>query len=238
MKTNAKGLSAIRAAAIALPCLLSLVCGCAMREEKQAEFDRRTAAKAEIGELENALREESDDSARIERLRAILGIEVMGLGDLSSALDRYGKNEGLLSRDPMSRVYVAVAQSMVAGREKKIENKLKWLMRGMGSFETLREEFPDDPMVYLYQASTYANFPPEVGAKAEVLGILSEMRGRYASGEWKPNGGISGQLEYLFAALERNYPDPASREEIRAERADFAAADPVFAALAKEDGAK
>jgi hypothetical protein len=240
MKVRDKGFRMAGAALIAsfILCAALLVSGCAMSAEKKAALDRKAAAKAEISGLESDLRGVSDEAARIDLLREILRIEVMGLGDLAPAIKRYAENEGLLSRDPMSRVFIAVAQSMTAGREKKIENKLKWLMRGMGSFEALREEFPDEAMVYLYQASTYANFPPEVGAKAEVLDILAEMRGRFASGDWDPSGGFSGQLEYVFAALERNYPDASSLEEIRAGRAEFAAADPEFAALAAEAGKK
>jgi hypothetical protein len=187
-----------------------------------------------VTELEKALAASSDDALRIETLREIIGIQSMDSGDLDAALERYGKNESLLAHDAMSRIYVAVAQSMKAGREKKIENKLKWLRVGMNSFETLRDEFPDDPMVGLYQASTYANFPPEVGAKLEVLDIISELRLRYASGEWTPSEDIAGQMEYIYSALERNFRDKASRDEIMASRVEFASVDPVFAVLKKE----
>jgi hypothetical protein len=227
---------AMKAFGLILSCvgMLALACGCAKSPEKKAALEKQDAARAKVTELEKALAASSDDALRIERLREIIGIQAMDSGDLDAAIDRYGKNESLLAHDAMSRIYVAVAQSMKAGREKKIENKLKWLRVGMNSFETLREEFPDDPMVGLYQASTYANFPPEVGAKLEVLDIISELRLRYASKEWMPSEDIAGQMEYIYSALERNFGDRASRQEIKASRDEFASADPVFAVLAKE----
>jgi hypothetical protein len=227
---------AMKTIGVLLSCagLLALACGCAKSPEKKAALEQQAAARAKVAELEKSLAACSDDALRIEGLREIIGIQAMESGDLDAALERYEKNESLLAHDAMSRIYVAVAQSMKAGREKKIENKLKWLRVGMNSFETLREEFPDDPMVGLYQASTYANFPPEVGAKLEVLDIISELRLRYASKEWTPSEGIAGQMEYIYSALERNFSDQASREEIKASRDEFASADPIFAVLNKE----
>lgn len=218
--------------------LVVLLGGCAKSPQRKAELERRAEARAKIAELETAAAAAKDDSAKVGALREILRIEVMGLGDLKPALDRFSANQGLLSADCASRVYQAVAQSMVAGQEKKIESKLKWLRIGMNSFEALREEFPDEPLVYLYQASTYANFPREVGAKDEVLSIMDEIRGRFEKKAWQVDDGVLGNLEYVYATLGRAYPDPASKGDIQASRRRFAAIGPEFAALEKEPATK
>jgi len=214
-------------------CALLLACGCAKSPQRKAELEKKAQARAKIAELETTVAKAQDDASRAKALRGILDIEVMDIGELKPALDLYAKNEALLSGDCASRVYVAVAQSMVAGREKKIENKLKWLRVGMNSFEALREEFPDDRLVYLYQASTYANFPREVGAKDEVLSILDDIRGRYERKAWAVEEGDVGNIDYIYATLERTYSDTSSKDELGASRKRFAALGPEFAALEK-----
>lgn len=219
-----------RAIALALAFALFASCGAAgSGAEKKAERERLAAAKAEVAELEKKLAAAGSDAERAECLRSIIGIEVMRTGDLDSALSRYEKGAALLAGDPMSRIYAAVAQSMMAGKVKKIEDKLAWLRRGMAGFDELREERPDDEMVPLYQASTYANFPREVGAKGEVLDILAAMRARYANGDWKLDEGEAGQVDYVYATLGRVYKDPESAAEIEASRAEFARDVPAFA---------
>lgn len=219
-----------RAALLSLSCAAFLFTGCAKSAAEREREERHSAARARIAELERGLEDMPADASKAERLRDIIGIETMSLGELVSAIERYEDNEALLSKDVLARCYVAVAQSMRAGQEKKIENKLKWLRYGMNSFESLREEFPDDQTVYLYQASTYANFPPEVGARDEVLDILSLMRDRYASGAWSLSEAYADQLGYIYGSLAANYKDADSIDAIGEHRDSFAAAIPAFAA--------
>jgi hypothetical protein len=224
---------AARAMFAAMACLLALSCGGPSSAEKKAERERREQAKREIAGLESKL-ERSGQAGRTELLRSIMAIQVMRLGELSSALDLYAKEEKLLSADVQARVYAAVAEAMTAGKVKKIEDKLKWLRKGMSSFEALLEEYPDEEFVYLYQASTYANFPREVGAKDEVLDIVAAMAERYRSGGWSLDDGAAGQLDYIYENLKRNFPDAASG--IEAHRAATAAALPAYAARLEKAG--
>lgn len=223
--------SSVGRAAIALACALACAllasCGAASAERK-AELERVAAARSEAAALEKELASASVDAERVERLRAILGIEVMRSGDLEPALKRYAKYESILKADAMSRIYSAVAQSMMAGRAKKIEDKLAWLRKGMTGFDELREEFPDDAMVPLYQASTYANFPREVGARDEVLDILDGMRDRYAKGDWRLGEAEARQVGYVYAILGRAWDDAESSAAIGASRSAFARDVPAF----------
>jgi hypothetical protein len=215
------------AALAAMACLLALSCGGPAGAKEKAERERRELAKQEIAGLESELAR-SGQAGRTELLRSIMAIQVMRLGELSSALALYSKEEKLLSADVQARVYAAVAEAMTAGKVKKIEDKLKWLRKGMSSFEALLEEYPDNEFVHLYQASTYANFPREVGAKDEVLDIVAAMAERYRSGVWSLDDGAAGQLDYIYDNLKRNFPDAAS--DIEAHRGGIAAALPAYAA--------
>jgi hypothetical protein len=191
---------------------------------------RLEAAKAALGETR-------DDATRVVRLREILKIEAIELGDAKGALKYFDDNEKLLAADVQSRIFVAVGESMQAGKEKKIENKLAWLRKGMRSFERLGEEFPGDEMVRLYQASTYANFPAEVGASAETLDILEALRADYLDGTWALTAGAARQLAYIYENLEKNNIGAESVKEIKASRDAAAASLPLFAkAIAPEGG--
>jgi hypothetical protein len=224
--------------ALAIPISLALAfgllasCGASSglsKAERKAQLERAAQAEAEKGGLERKLAAASSDQDRLSCLRSIMEIEVMRTGELDSALGRFARDRALLQRDAMARIYLAVAQSMKADRVKKIEDKLAWLRRGMSGFDELREEFPDDMMVPLYQASTYANFPREVGARDEVLDILDGMRSRCAKGEWELGEGSAGQVAYVFAALGRAYPDAESSAAIEAESSAFARDVPALA---------
>jgi hypothetical protein len=224
MKAVARSLSLALAIALLVSCGAS---GGLSKAEKKAQLER--AAEAEKAELERRLAAASSDLDRLECLRSIMAIEAMRTGELDSAMGRFAKDRVLLERDAMSRIYLAVAQSMKAGQAKKIEDKLAWLRRGMSGFDQLREDFPDDMMVPLYQASTYANFPREVGARDEVLDILDGMRSRCAKGEWELDDGAAGQVAYVYATLGRAYPDAESSAAIEAGRSAFARDVPALA---------
>jgi hypothetical protein len=193
--------------------------------------DRKKAElyKADITELEQSYKSSSDDATRTERLRSILEIEVIKTGDVDSALKRFSSNEGLLSNDSMSRIYIAVAQCIKAGRMKKTEDKLAWLMKGMKGFDDLRSEYPDDELVYIYQASTYSNFPVEVGSRDEVLDLLATMSERYTSGSWSLSEGTAGQIAVIYKTLASIYKDAESSSIIETSRREFAQGNPRFA---------
>jgi hypothetical protein len=228
---------------ISLAIAFSLLASCGAsgglsKAERKARLERAAQAEAEKGELERKLAAASSDLDRLACLRSIMAIEVMRTGELDSAMGRFAKDRALLEADAMSRIYLAVAQSMKAGQVKKIEDKLAWLRRGMSGFDELREEYPDDIMVPLYQASTYANFPREVGARDEVLDILDGMRSRCAKGDWELGEGAAGQVAYVYATLGRAYPDAESSAAIGAGRSAFARDVPALAReLAAADGA-
>ena len=158
----------------------------------------------------------------------MLAIQAMELDENEAAIELFGKHEDLLSGDVMARIYLAVAQSKMAGEAKKIEDQLSWLRKGMSSFETLREEFPEDEAVFIYQASTYASFPAVVGAKEEVLDILADTLDRYRSGAWSLNPGIADQLAWVFVTLRGIYPDKESQAEIDEAESSFSADLPIY----------
>ena len=216
-------------------------CGGPTAAERKAEAERRAEARTRLESWESKLAAKSGAAAAesgtaaasdgvIEALRAILAIQVMELDENAAAIDRFGKHEDTLADDLMARIYLAVAQSKMAGESKKIEDQLSWLRKGMSSFESLREDFPDDENVYVYQASTYASFPAVVGAKAEVLDILTDTLDRYSSGAWSLNPGIADQLAWIFATLRSNYPDEDSGAEIDEVESAFGAEFPVYEA--------
>ncbi len=209
---------------------LALILSCAEDPKKAAERERIAALRSRKAELSAALTQATGEAA-IEKLRALIELDAMKLGDPDSALALYEEHEELLSQDMESRVLVATAQAMKAGIEKKIEDKLKWLMRGMATFEELREEFPDELSVILYQASTYANFPPEVGAAEEVLSLLSIIRERCASGFWPMDEGIASQISYTYAALMANISDEPVKTAALDQQRSFANAFPAYAAF-------
>ncbi len=219
--------AAVAAVLLASSCIALASCGSS--EAKEAEKRRIAGLKAEVASLEGELKAAPDGGARVGCLRAILFIEVMQSGELESAIKRFEKNSDMLSGDLMSRIYIAVAESMMAGKVKKIEDKLSWLMKGMRRFDDLREEFPDDENVLLYQASTYANFPAEVGSRDEVLDILGAMAERYAAGRWRMSEGVAAQLAYVYRTLGSIYADDESAASIRESREAFAAAVPQAA---------
>ncbi len=213
-------------------------CGGPSSAERKAEAARLADARQRVAALESRIAAAKSDEETVEALRSILAVQAMELDENAAAIDRFQKNEALLADDRMARIYLAVAQSKMAGEAKKIEDKLSWLRKGMASFEALREEWPDDELVFLYQASTYASFPSEVGAKAEVLDLLAEIRDRYASGAWTVSRGAVSQLAWVFVALRKNYPDEDSRAEIDAVEDGFRAAFPPYEAAAREKAAE
>ncbi len=229
MRTRRAAAAALAAiAAIAAAACVALASCAPSSAEKKEERLKAAGLKSELTALEERLVSARETEARVDCLRSILDIEVMSLGDLESALKRFEKHKELLAGDPMSRIYAAIAQSMMAGKAKKIEDKLSWLMKGMRSFDDLRAEFPDEEDVLLYQASTYANFPSEVGARDEVLDILGEMADRYAAGDWRISEGVAGQIVYIYGTLGSAYPDAQSAELIGGSRDAFASRVPGF----------
>jgi hypothetical protein len=204
-------------------------CGGQSSAQKKAEQERLAQARTRLEQWETKLTGmEAGTAPALEALRAIIAIQVMELDAPKAAIDRFEANRAFLDRDLMSRVYLAVAQAKMAGAAKKTEQKLSWLRQGMSSFETLRADYPDEETVYLYQASTYASFPAEVGAKAEVLDILAEMLDRYRGGQWQLSEGAAGQLEWVFSTLGKTYPDKDSAAEIGELEAAFSADLPAF----------
>jgi hypothetical protein len=221
-------------ACAALAAVVLSSCGGPTAAERKAERERRAEARTRLAGWESKLAATAGGAtaggAEVEALRAILAIQVMELDENAAAIDRFRKHEDLLAGDVMARIYLAVAQSKMAGAAKKIEDKLRWLRAGMSSFESLREEFPDDENVFIYQASTYASFPPEVGAKAEVLDILSGILDRYRSGAWELHPVLADQLAWVFVTLRGNYPDEDSEAEIDEVESAFSADLPVYEA--------
>lgn len=204
-------------------------CGGQSSAQKKAEQERLAQARTRLAQWETKLSgAEAGTAAAIEALRSIIAIQVMELDDPKAGIDRFGANRAVLEQDLMARVYLAVAQAKMAGAAKKIEQKLSWLRQGMSSFEALRADYPDEETVYLYQASTYASFPAEVGAKAEVLDVLTEMLDGYRGGKWQLSAGAAGQLAWVFSTLGKTYPDKDSAAEIGELEAAFRADLPVF----------
>jgi hypothetical protein len=223
------------ACALLAVCLAS--CGGKQAEAAKARAAYLAEARLRLEAAQAVLGSARDDAGRAKALADMLKIEVMELGDLQAAFKLFGDNESLLAKDLQARVFIAVAQSMQAGREKKIEDKLSWLRKGMRSFDDLVDEYPGNETVLLYQASTYASFPSEVGAVEETLDILASMRGSYESGAWKLESGTAGQLAWIYEALARNNPSGEGARLIRSSREAAERSLPAFAQAVAARGA-
>jgi hypothetical protein len=217
--------------------LLALSCGPrAESPEQKAARERLAAARARTVELAAELkRSDLDAASRVGDLEELLKIQAMDIGALDEAVAAYRENEDILNDSYEARIYWAVALSMKAGQVEKIEDKLGWLRKGMKAWDDLNRDFPENEMVLLYQASTYANFPAEVGAKREVLDILDVMYAKYRSLAWKLEPGIADQLWYAYAQLLRNYPASDKNADVSAHARAAAASIP---GLGERPGAK
>ncbi|MDR2601445.1 MAG: hypothetical protein LBC53_03200 [Spirochaetaceae bacterium] len=175
--------------------------------------------------------------ADVNIIEKILNIEVMQLNMIVEALEFARANEAFIGNSMMAQIYIAVAESKMAGLEKNVIEKGVWVNKGMANFDRIHKLWPLNETVYTYQVITYSNFPSVLGAYRQVLDLLSYMREQYASNAWELTAGQADRLWTVLLNLEDKYPRGAKNKEIRAFAMDLKNSFPIMASRPGADEA-
>lgn len=170
-----------------------------------------------------------EDPDAIERL---MSEELLGRGKPQEILDLYEKNIARTGDRPMSRIYYATALCQKAGESDKPSEQLKYVRLGMGEFDKLRETYPDDGRVLVWQAVTYSHFPRMLGADilaVEAIDLANRMKN---AGTWTFAPGELVQLTMAYLNLAKEFKSRQYFEAAEKQAADDGLEDdPELAAM-------
>ncbi|MBN2353001.1 MAG: hypothetical protein JXD23_10570 [Spirochaetales bacterium] len=145
----------------------------------QGESNTRNELKTE---LLSRLAADPEDAVAMEHL---LFVELVDLNLVDSVIGRYEANRKLLQQRPMARIYYATALCREAGNSDSPNEKLRYVRKGIGEFDSLIADFPEEGRAYLWQAITYSNFPEILGVDGIVLEDVKKVNAKAATGTWK-----------------------------------------------------
>jgi hypothetical protein len=224
------GIALCIAAAMALYFLVCVPSGNGMADN----LVDSAAEQARLLELQGQLETNPADAIAIEEL---LNIEVMRLDMISEALELAREKEAYIGGSMMAQIYIAVAESKMAGLEENVIEKVRWVNKGMAHFDRIHTLWPPNEAVYTYQVMTYSNFPSVLGVYQQVLDLLSFMGGQYTSGAWELTAGQADRLWTALLNLEERHPKGAKNREIRAFAMDMKNTLPLMASRPGADEA-
>ena len=137
----------------------------------------------------------------------ILFLQYLERADMLWVVTNYEAQKNLLSNQPMASIYYATALCSLGGRTDKIEEKLQFVRKGIGEFDRIATEFPQEIQLNLWRSITYSNFP-------DILGVNTQVEEDVRQVESFLNGG--GMLEPAekslllesYLNLAENYKNP------------------------------
>lgn len=171
--------------------------------------------RAELKEIEAQLAQSPDDSALVE---SKLGLLAVKLDEPEAALAYASEHQELLENSLYGNLYIAVAECKMAGIEKKVMDKMKWIRQGTERFDRIQRQWRENEDVYLYQAVTYSNFPSILGMGDDVLEKLSHIAEMYRSGAWQPDETDASLIWTSFSNLEKHYPKGKTGAAVREQK--------------------
>ncbi|MGP1458748.1 MAG: hypothetical protein ACTTKL_05505 [Treponema sp.] len=148
--------SAFRAGAALAAAVVLLFSACKTENKKIAELKAAAA--------------DTPDSPEI--LESLMMAYLLDTDNTDEPISIYEKHSALHS-NVMANVYYATALCMKAGSSKVPADQLKYVRKGMGTFEDVIARFPEDGRCYVWKAITYSNFPAMLGADGEVLSAIN-----------------------------------------------------------------
>lgn len=114
-------------------------------------------------------------SLTVEEWDRILFLQFLERDDMDWVVKNFEANRDLLSVKPMASLYYATALCNLGGRTDAIEQKLLLVRKGIGEFDRIAQDFPQEIQVNLWRSITYSNFPDILGMDKQVVQDLNAL---------------------------------------------------------------
>jgi tetratricopeptide (TPR) repeat protein len=161
--------------------------------------------KSESEQYKQLKRAYEADPKNPEVLQSLILSELLEQNNTKKAVELYETNADVLSNWIMARVYYATALCRMAGESDNPSKQLKYVRQGMHEFELLREKWPDDGRIYIWQAITYSNFPEMLGAAQMVTETIELVNKNIMSNKWSFVTAELRQLVFAYINLAKEY---------------------------------
>jgi len=164
----------------------------------------------------------------------LMFLELIDLECPEKTIEIFESNSQLLGQRLMARIYHATAVCMMAGKSKSPADQLKYVREGIGLFDAILRDHPDDYHPYLYRAITYSNFPDILGVDSIVLSDIALLNSYTEAGTWSLETGERRILSEALLNLAIQYKKKAYLDMAQEQmKLDGLIDDPALSKLAK-----
>jgi len=122
-----------------------------------------------------------------------------------AVIDNFEQSKALLQDRMAARIYYATALCQMAGAAKETADQLRWVRKGLGEFDKLSTDYPEEVRVYLYRAITYSHFPTVLGVNDLVVADIDKVNQGLKTKGWKLGKGELRQLSLSWINLGKIY---------------------------------
>lgn len=141
---------------------------------------KSTEEELEIMALEEQLAKNPDDIDIITNL-----INSYSSNEKSDKLvSLYEAHEDKFKDNPLIKCQYGAAMARLAGSSDKIEEKLKWIKKGMIVLDGCVQDYPENSGVYLWRGLTYSHLPAILNARSIVEKDFALVIDNYRNGKW------------------------------------------------------
>jgi len=145
------------------------------------------------------------DRQNPSKIQTLMYLQLMEKDRPDLVIDLYDSSQEWLGDSVMAKVLYATALCKKAGISETPTEQLRYVRRGMGEFDKLRRDHPDNGSVLMWQAITYSNFPEILGADQIVDETINRANELHASGAWNFERGELEQLTKAYINLARTF---------------------------------